>query len=519
MTEAKLAANWAHSTFLKTLPNEIVSIIFFMALEDVRHTSLLKRQYIRQSQEPRQNRLLIAHLLSSVCKKWRHIAVSLPRLWADIDVFLHRQHGNDALSIFRNIIKRSKNAPLTIRLYFEPEDGNTYSYSTITMNQLQPALTILQEESERWQSLKMSVPLKIISDLLRPRMNLSGVRSLYVQSGNQDFHDIGLVSPAENNGLQPRHVSFDNLTMKNIDIIWNRVTYISARHFTTLQAMKVVRSAPLLTHLKLKSVDEHPDPALSTYLPDFIHSNLRHIMYEGVDCSVGGAKTIFSFNIFPALTRVEFYNRAAYTGPGADQDTLTCNILRHSPPLKEMKLYISRPYRPHYLMSVLEAVSPTLTLLEFGPLDGYYRSWSVCNYTPLFKRFATVDNHQKFLPCLKGLIFSSTKLFERWDLVPKFFASHDQQRQRPLKQFIFFIIPTAANNLSGDDIFVPKKVLYQLGRLQRSGFHVHYRSRNRAGTNLLQESIKFHNLSRVASQTEAQAAQLAAPINIPASVS
>ncbi|KAF9560417.1 hypothetical protein CPC08DRAFT_750467 [Agrocybe pediades] len=158
LINAKSARNHAHSTILAKLPNEILSYIFCAAWNAV-DPSLPERMF--GPEEPQgQERMSVALLLAGVCKKWRTIALSLPQIWSGIHVFIHRQHGHRALSILRDIVERSKRADLTVRLYSEDID-----YSRIPL--LQPALAILQKESERWWSLQMTDDDSLLDNLIR----------------------------------------------------------------------------------------------------------------------------------------------------------------------------------------------------------------------------------------------------------------------------------------------------------------------------------------------------------------
>ncbi|KAF4623285.1 hypothetical protein D9613_001427 [Agrocybe pediades] len=151
LTNAKTTANYAHGTILGKLPNEIISLIF-CATWDAMEPSLPERS--DGHEEPQEERKLsIALILAGVCRRWRAVALSLPQIWSDVHIFLHRQIGDKALAILRDIVARSKHVDLTIRLYSESVSGDK------TRNrELQLALAVLQKESARWRSVQMCMP-------------------------------------------------------------------------------------------------------------------------------------------------------------------------------------------------------------------------------------------------------------------------------------------------------------------------------------------------------------------------
>ncbi|KAF9560275.1 hypothetical protein CPC08DRAFT_750552 [Agrocybe pediades] len=484
LTNAKSAINHAHSTILAKLPNEILSQIFCAAWNSM-EPSAPQRDIWDEYEEPqKEKKISVALLLAGVCKKWRALALALPHIWADIYVFIHRQKGDSALSILRDIVKRSNRVGLTIRLYSEPLNG-----SIGQTEEFGPALSILQKESERWQSLQMCLPYRLVKALFEAKMDLSRVDFLYIHSNDHKYRSFG--NPLwKDKGLRPQHLSLHSPAMKNIDLSWDRVTHVVAIDFDTDQAMTVIRSAPLLTTFELVEPDEVSDMTAGVYSRDFVHHNLQHLIYYcSNSCSDESMDNIFSHNFFPALTTVDYYTEAK-----ADDDSFLEHLIRRKPPIQVLKLHGS-PYDSRYVIRALRAIGSTLKRLDFEPYEQFQDNFE---YDDFFKQLAGVNSSpassdpsslgadkQMFLPRLEYLKLTFAWPFA-WDRVPAFFGSPSDPGRRPLKEFVFNA------DTSDTDEIIPEKDLLPLIDLRKAGFIIRATYFN---TDTIQKSLDLHGLS------------------------
>ncbi|KAF9564297.1 hypothetical protein CPC08DRAFT_748525 [Agrocybe pediades] len=478
LANAKSKANYIRSTMLAKLPNEILSMIFCAAWSAVDPSPRERGRFQCYVEPQEESRLSVALLVAGVCQKWRAIALSLPHIWADVRIFIHRQKGERALSVLRDILERSKRADLTIRL-LSPPNG------VIMHDQIQPALALLHKEVQRWRSLQVCASHAVIRDFFKPPVDLSGVHSLYVRS---DIHrrPFTLFFPLwKKKNLRPQHVSFNKFVMANVTISWDRVTHVVANRFTVDQAMTVIRSAPLLTSLELIEPDEREEPQ-ALYSPNFVHENLQRVTYAATErCASRGEKSIFSFNVFPALKIVDYRTSLSY-----DEDSFIEHLIQQKPPIRELKLSGS-PYEWYHVLQALQAISPTLVRLDFWPNE---QGWDESQYDEIFELLAAAnsfpppppsndgtdsnDDQEMFLPHLEYLSFSSLWPFA-WDMIPFFFGLPSDPHRRPLKEFVF----------DGPDDVIPKEDLPALLDCWKAGFVV------RTGDNrdLIQEALKFHS--------------------------
>jgi hypothetical protein len=61
------------------------------------------------------------HILVQICRTWREIALSTPRLWRAIELRLPTRSPTKPLDLLRTWISRSKNCPLSISLQCSTE--------------------------------------------------------------------------------------------------------------------------------------------------------------------------------------------------------------------------------------------------------------------------------------------------------------------------------------------------------------------------------------------------------------
>ena len=134
--EALTALNMVHSPILRLMPVEITSSIFDFAYAN--GCSPLK--------------------FGAICRTWRQIAWSNPRLWTKLDVNIDRPISKRKLRIARQWLDRSGGLPLSISfcekelLQREIED----------YHRLLPLIQLVNKYSARWDALALRVPLPLM---------------------------------------------------------------------------------------------------------------------------------------------------------------------------------------------------------------------------------------------------------------------------------------------------------------------------------------------------------------------
>ncbi|KAJ7149674.1 hypothetical protein C8R46DRAFT_1009101 [Mycena filopes] len=136
-----------------TLPNEIVSEIFL-------HT--VPSDLGDRVPDPTHGPLLVAQ----ICRKWRDIALSTPRLWSGIALELTDAGEAAQLDLLDTWIARSRDSPLSISIFHNklPDPGVVIRLGTM----IEPFIEAIALHSKRWKHLELFIP---ISDFMRVPFN------------------------------------------------------------------------------------------------------------------------------------------------------------------------------------------------------------------------------------------------------------------------------------------------------------------------------------------------------------
>ncbi|KAF9553347.1 hypothetical protein CPC08DRAFT_767621 [Agrocybe pediades] len=155
------------------LPPELLSIIF----DFVANQSPGPFQW-DEDVSPVKHLLGQAFTLSHVCQSWNAVAVSMPRLWQFIPFvelskaqWMNERH----LQCFREVLMRGKDLPIAVMLSVSIVDD-----SRARGRSSHPAVKLLVQHSERWDSLDISMPnaSDIMPQLAPIKGKLSSLKSL-----------------------------------------------------------------------------------------------------------------------------------------------------------------------------------------------------------------------------------------------------------------------------------------------------------------------------------------------------
>ncbi|KAJ7772208.1 hypothetical protein B0H16DRAFT_1880924 [Mycena metata] len=133
-----------------TLPNEIISEIFL-------HTIPLDLR--DQTPSVTQGPLLA----TQICRKWRHIALSSPRLWSSIALELVDVAAEEReLNLLKPWLARSQDCLLSISLFYEPPRDPILGIDS--NGSVEAFVDAIIPHSKRWQDLEIVTPM---SDFMR----------------------------------------------------------------------------------------------------------------------------------------------------------------------------------------------------------------------------------------------------------------------------------------------------------------------------------------------------------------
>ncbi|KAJ7825638.1 hypothetical protein B0H14DRAFT_1284232 [Mycena olivaceomarginata] len=95
-------------------------------------------------------------LLSQVCRRWRNIALSLPRLWRAIKLDIVREFHPQQLDLLRTWLGRSGDCLLSIAIAYRTIPSILIDHHVGTL------LQELMHHSRQWEYVEIEVPFNII---------------------------------------------------------------------------------------------------------------------------------------------------------------------------------------------------------------------------------------------------------------------------------------------------------------------------------------------------------------------
>ncbi|KAJ3487709.1 hypothetical protein NLJ89_g11687 [Agrocybe chaxingu] len=266
----KFQRNKHHDQAVNRFPPELVSRVFTEACcPDIRVTSSMARKlfpHIRQGvDQGNQNPLR----LQMVCRTWREIALSNPRIWSTIWVNMGWGGDEPYRQFIQEWISRSGDVPLSLSLY---EIAYQYPiYERESLARMRLLFDVINNTSSRWRELNLFLSEDLVKmlggDMIGAPLLESIFRGRFLNEygGNYTAPLILRVRPSLT------HVSLNMCKHTGMVIDWNRVTHVEMKVTPVEDVLGLFPDAPSMTHLTLKSVHGFSRP-----LPgEIIHNRLR----------------------------------------------------------------------------------------------------------------------------------------------------------------------------------------------------------------------------------------------------
>ncbi|KAF7300953.1 F-box domain-containing protein [Mycena indigotica] len=179
---------------MRRVPDDVLRAIFLATLPAHRDTAIV----------PEEGPLLLAQ----VCRLWRDIALTTPRLWASIHLAIPRDESRaeDLVGILTTWLQRSAAAPLSLTV--------TLAHASMSPPHLGPGwrhtthgdelLRVLSSEAHRWESLRLLDKIDLskvpfISSLTAE--SVPKLRHISFSEGNRTWSHVGDVEASTSNPL------------------------------------------------------------------------------------------------------------------------------------------------------------------------------------------------------------------------------------------------------------------------------------------------------------------------------
>lgn len=322
---------------IQRLPFEMLSEIFVLYLPEDRLLSTLglKRTVMRPG---------------SICKRWREIALSTPRLWSSIGLNLSRT-AEGHVELARKWLLRSGNVPLSIRLH---------GHSFLCVDDTLPCVIVdmLIRHVERWEVVDFDLPLSLLRQILPARNRLTSLRNLSIR-----VPSIVIMPPMPMDLFE----SASRMTKLAIshDVIlafafpWTQLTSLTVSTSISLeQCYDILNRTPNLVECHFVEIfGRRIDPPRAT-----IHlANLRKLDITKAHKEPG---TLFDYLSLPALRNFSYYDSAHE--PIWPHSQFLSLLSRSSCPLEKLVLVLRHaPLGDCDLIECLRR-TPSLMHLELG---------------------------------------------------------------------------------------------------------------------------------------------------------
>lgn len=385
-------------------------------------------------------------LLGSVCREWRHIAITMPALWTSLCIRWPSVTGVVRLTDLW--LSRARGYPLAIQVYDveEMETGN-----------LEMFFETICRYSSQWRDVVLSIPLDALS---RFRINgpLPLLEKLVVGSEISVFDEIQPITMFRDAPLlrEVELVLDDVGTVKPsiIHLPWTQLTTFTGGLFNIQESLYVLSEATSLTECNFRDCLRGPTNFdIPPPLP-----LIKTLRLEGNFQRVRGG--VLNYLTLPALEFLELQSSMRSTEYTVSVDfalvVLRSFLLRSSCPLREARLTTSKMA----LQALVECLSvmPTVEILELGRLSD----------VATFRRLHASSN---LLPQLRCLSFTNPTILTipYDDLIAMLFSRSNTSNNGGLARLERFTFTWTGFGIPFPDV----QILDRFKVLVERGMHIH----------------------------------------------
>ncbi|KAG1738500.1 hypothetical protein EDB19DRAFT_894235 [Suillus lakei] len=258
------------------LPTEVLSHIFRHCLPEIREFNRLKKPSVLEA----------PILLTTVCRRWREVAVTMPSLWCRLAVSVDREgRWKRLIFCYKLWLKRSRGCPLSLAFY---SCNCAYDWTKI--------LCFLHPHINQISSL--CIDLDYDEDQAKPILDVLGpaLQELTIFAWEASDPDLvrSILRLSTLRSLQTLGPSFDVELLSLFNPVWARLTNITINMDESDTVLHLLRLAPNLCSVHMiVLIDEITDLEL------FTHTKLQSLR---ITCEEDFRSTSRLSQVFDALS-------------------------------------------------------------------------------------------------------------------------------------------------------------------------------------------------------------------------
>ncbi|KIM38133.1 hypothetical protein M413DRAFT_246699 [Hebeloma cylindrosporum] len=229
--------NASHDPFILTFHPEISSHILLLSMQEWDYDPFHGLTYWLHDQIPQ--RLPTPFLLSSICRGWRQLARSTPRLWTTLSFNLAKPTKVPLFEAVRDWLVLS--GGLSLNIWICGYKGE----NPVSQEMYGPVIDALNQHSGRWQKLFLFMPAPFLRHF-HGSSAPSILYDLYVNNCPVREVDGSLPTFRMNFKPSPTNLTICNIRLSVNDIGWDNLTSLSMEGMAFNECIMAIRHAPLL---------------------------------------------------------------------------------------------------------------------------------------------------------------------------------------------------------------------------------------------------------------------------------
>ncbi|KAF9478068.1 hypothetical protein BDN70DRAFT_67751 [Pholiota conissans] len=279
----KTQANQHHDRIIHRLPREVTEEIFELCL-------YRDFMYLELNTVPSRYTVCVPVVISAVCRRWRDIAYSMPRLWTILPLCSQRANPRSLPepSFVSEWLERAGTYPVSVLLRVSSEDVDDHATGMEDLEAASDILGVFIEFANCLQEFRYEGPDSLLHHIFMDEIISTNLRVLHLENRNPHCPFRPLTD------MRPPFLEVLSITgnlMQALCFDWTELTEITLEHAGVSECFEALRRAPNLTKCHFKwardSTFDPEDYSFPLPLTPIFHGELKILeitapLYEDV---------------------------------------------------------------------------------------------------------------------------------------------------------------------------------------------------------------------------------------------